>query len=501
MSLSANDFYSRVPPSGKTPPPTPSAAFAKQCVHTQILHVPPHSLLSSTWEMQAADALGGRYQPPALCALASGGSPPNDSSPTIDVRALPPTNFPSSFRRARAGTLPFNVQLAAQRFAATAIATDPLVNQAQHQTPHAPIPSVPRPGLHHTMTTQSTVPQPASDRNSRLRSGSLTLSNGGLSNAFGPSIFSSSWLASTNAAATGFAALNELCSVTSADLGADDFDVHTLDYLGLNNSHQPPPAAILSKLRNQAQAAIAGNLANPARTCTNTVSNPYRARPSVARSLLSTPAADKEKEYFDQYDIAYDHQQLSAYDIGNSQGEYRQSSYLAKTFKNMDHYANNRPRVISVGILDDSMCSIQCCATTSEVHHPYLNDLQYSSALANNITNPSGILKSEKMATRTTSSPSIHFPSGGNIPIGHGTSAYLLVPNTHNCSVSPKSEGPSTQLQTPTCSLWIGNLDSTVTSKQLIHVFAPYSAIESLQLLPEKVCLPSEFQLMSVIAK
>ncbi|KAH9930983.1 uncharacterized protein B0H18DRAFT_992159 [Fomitopsis serialis] len=42
-------------------------------------------------------------------------------------------------------------------------------------------------------------------------------------------------------------------------------------------------------------------------------------------------------------------------------------------------------------------------------------------------------------------------------------------------------------MQTPTRSLWIGNLDSSVTSEQLIHVFAPYGAIESLRLLPEKV--------------
>ncbi|KAH9914803.1 uncharacterized protein B0H18DRAFT_1044000 [Fomitopsis serialis] len=42
-------------------------------------------------------------------------------------------------------------------------------------------------------------------------------------------------------------------------------------------------------------------------------------------------------------------------------------------------------------------------------------------------------------------------------------------------------------MQTPTRSLWIGNLDSSATSEQLINVFAPYGAIESLRLLPEKV--------------
>ena len=51
---------------------------------------------------------------------------------------------------------------------------------------------------------------------------------------------------------------------------------------------------------------------------------------------------------------------------------------------------------------------------------------------------------------------------------------------------SSKTEN-ATQIQTPTRSLWIGNLDSSVTSEQLIHVFAPYGEIESLRLLPEKV--------------
>lgn len=41
--------------------------------------------------------------------------------------------------------------------------------------------------------------------------------------------------------------------------------------------------------------------------------------------------------------------------------------------------------------------------------------------------------------------------------------------------------------QTPNRSLWIGNLDATTTGQELMQVFAPYGAIESLRLLPEKV--------------
>ena len=42
-------------------------------------------------------------------------------------------------------------------------------------------------------------------------------------------------------------------------------------------------------------------------------------------------------------------------------------------------------------------------------------------------------------------------------------------------------------IHTPTRSLRIGNINSSVTSEQLIHVFAPYGTIESLRLYPEKV--------------
>lgn len=483
MSLSASDnngSYTRVPPSGKTPPPAPSAAFAKRA--------------------REAEGLGGRYRPPALRALASGGSPPNEAMPSVttpgDGSSLPPTNYPPGFRRARAGTLPSNVQLAAQRFAASASdSIDPVQRQAT-LTPVATLPPAApaRPGLRHSSTTvapPAPAPSNPTERNSRLRSGSLTLPTGGLSNAFGPSIFSSSWLSTTNGTASGFSVLDELRSVTSADSGADDFDVHTLDYLGLDDSHRPPPAATISELRNQAQAAIAGNLANPSRMRASTVSNPYRTRPSVPGSLLATPAAEEEEEeYFvEGYDtLGYDRQHLNAYDIANASSDFGQSSYLSQGYKTADHLTTNRPRAISVGILDDPMRSLQRRATAGDAHS-YINELSHAAPNLSLAGNPSGILKTDKLAPpRAGVSPSVHFPNGNDIPIGRGASAYLLAPNNHTRSVSPKSEGPSAQLQTPTRSLWIGNLDSAVTSEQLIHVFAPYGAIESLRLLPEKEC-------------
>jgi RNA recognition motif-containing protein len=41
--------------------------------------------------------------------------------------------------------------------------------------------------------------------------------------------------------------------------------------------------------------------------------------------------------------------------------------------------------------------------------------------------------------------------------------------------------------QQPSRSLWIGNLDASVTGQELMQTFAVYGAVESIRLLPEKV--------------
>jgi len=203
-----------------------------------------------------------------------------------------------------------------------------------------------RPNLRHSASVASSVASPViSERNSRLRSGSLTtLPTNSLSNAFGPSIFSSSWLSSSGGG-NSFPVLDELRSVTSMDSGADDFDVHTLDYLGLDESHQrPPPAATISELRNQAQAVIAGNLSNPPRMRATTVSHPYRRLSSTTGSLLSTPNAEEEEELYEQN---YDRQALDVYGDALSPDGYYPSSYVAKGFKQGEHLSAtlvNRPR-------------------------------------------------------------------------------------------------------------------------------------------------------------
>ncbi|RDX48308.1 hypothetical protein OH76DRAFT_665531 [Lentinus brumalis] len=482
MSLSANDnSFSRVS-SGKTPPPAPSAAYAKRAR-----------------ELEAEQGIGARYRPPALRALASGGSPPNEHPPSAnspaDTSSLPPTNYPPGFRRARAGTLPSNVQLAAQRFAASSNlgtpvgSTESFSEQLRQRgdlgTPTSTSAAAPvRPGLRHSASVASSVASSAlTERNSRLRSGSLTLPSGGLSNAFGPSIFSSSWLSSRNGG-NGMPIFDDLHSVASMD---DEFDVHTLDYLGLDDGARRPPAATLSELRNQAQAAITVNLNNnPARMRASTVSNPYHLRPSAA-SLLSTPNAEEEEDMYENE--LYHRQGMDSY--GEDNGNYLSANYIAQGFKQSDHLGvglATRPRAISVGTLDDSTSRLHRRAGVGELQMNFGSDLSMHTGLTASNMGPAGILRSEKtVAPRNGLAASVHFPNPE--PPASRASAYLAAPSSNqNRAISPKSENSSNQIQTPTRSLWIGNLDASFTSEQLIHVFAPYGAIESLRLLPEKEC-------------
>lgn len=280
--------------------------------------------------------------------------------------------------------------------------------------------------------------------------------------------------------------LDELRSVASMDSGGDDFDVHTLDYLGLDDVHRTP-AATISELRSQAQAAIAGNLANPPRLRASTVSNPYRMRSFVNSSLLQASSAQDDEEYYEEN--GFTNQHLDSYDDPLATSNFLQPSYVPQNYRQSDHLGagiGSRPRAISVGNLDESTRLAQRRASVADPQN-YLGDLTNPNAGLSGL--PTGILKSDKLSTNASRNvTAVHFPNG-EVPNSR-VSPFLSAPgNNQGGRLSPKNETPSSQLQTPTRSLWIGNLDSSVTSEQLIHVFAPYGAIESLRLLPEKVWL------------
>jgi len=364
--------------------------------------------------------------------------------------------------------LPSNVSLvAAQRFASTLETTpaSPVYEgsetYSQVSSPQAASPAA-RPGLRHTASIASSAA--VTERNSRLRSGSLTLPPSGLSSAFGPSLFSTSWLSNARSNT-----LDELRSSSSLDPGpGEEYNVHTLDYLGLDDGGRPPPPVTVSELRLQAQAAISGSIANPSRHRANTVSNPYRSR--AAPGMLS-PRTEE-----DEMNEAYDSQQQNMdYETALAQGGGFFPQMMNNAFKTAPHLASAaaRPRAVSVAHLDDAARSSSMRRTDS--YDMIASPTTIGPAVP---TQPSKL----QMGRGVASSPTIRFPNAER------QNSYLSSagPLSGRAS-SPKTDNSAGQIQTPSRSLWIGNLDSSMTSEALIHVFAPYGAIESLRLLPEKV--------------
>ncbi|KAG8684248.1 hypothetical protein FRC09_015511 [Ceratobasidium sp. 395] len=123
----------------------------------------------------------------------------------------------------------------------------------------------------------------------------------------------------------------------------------------------------------------------------------------------------------------------------------------------------------------------------------------YAAAPASILRQPSFNLDDENSAVYAgrlarQNSASVRFPSGDvTVPqmgANTGRQVHLSAPiaRGESRSVSPKAEGMPNQIQTPSRSLWIGNLDPAMTGEDLARVFAPYGAIESFRLLPEKEC-------------
>lgn len=450
--------------------------------------------------------------------------------------------------------MPSNVQLAAQNYASSLTNTpsaSEIGGDSVVTSPVTPVPPPARPSLRHAASVASSVL--SSERNSRLRSGSLTalpnnnlgslLTTGGLTDAFGPSIFSSSWL-SSNTNRAGFPVLEELRSVTSGDSQiGEEYDVHTLDYLGLDETPRTLPPATISELRNQTQAAIVNSLAAPSRLRANTVANPYRRAPPLPNTRLpqSFETSDDEDDYPQQQQSSYTRQRLDSYDssmgsginAGNNNGYVDANAYIAKGFKQREHLIGlaSRSRATSVGVLDDPGRAASqrrnAAATAAEEALAYDYQQQQQSYLASIAPSPTtatstshggSIMRGLHLETnigvnvsnqshisspRGPASPSVRFPTS---PVGQGPGHQLGIPRGDHRAVSPKDGGQQQQqqqqqqsVQTPSRSLWIGNLDSSVSGEDLAHVFAPYGAIESFRLLPEKVCRLSFFLLRTYL--
>jgi protein JSN1 len=310
-----------------------------------------------------------------------------------------------------------------------------------------------RPTLRHTASSNANLETTATAN--RLRSGSLTQVTAA---AFGTSDFSNAWLANPAPARSPLGKeiddpLNAYTSPSdsAASLITDDLNFSTLDYLGLANDTDLPPAS-MSDARTQAQRAIA-NYGPASRLRASTISNVNRPlRPSVTNDNVygEEEVLAKTIAELGMYDTSY-----SPYN--NTLPNLYGSQYSSSSFK------ENRPRATTIGALDNPL---RRTGLTSR--NPYLSSIPQSPTYGYQ-SNPNAVYGGHPPNTRDSS-------RGPRLSISSHTSR----------AGTPDNLGGGATPQVPTRSLWIGNLDVDATSEGLLHVFAPYGAIESVRMLPEK---------------
>lgn len=403
--------------------------------------------------------IGGREQGECLNLLRLG----------LTLRTMP-SSLPDSMKRfSSAETSPPPVP-------ATSTTSTPVRTSAL--SPAYPTTPSTRPTLRHTASSAANLETPTSGSANRLRSGSLTLPQDNLGNAFGSSPFSSAWISNPGQArsplaphsATEESDYNSYTSPSDGHtiLANDELNFSTLDYLGLADGQELMPASV-SGLRAQAQRAIASNgpvsrlNGSASRLRASTVSNVNRpARPSVTSSASSS--------YYDQSEeaaLARAIGELGMYE--DSVYEEQQSLYHA----GMGFQKDNRPRATTIGVLDNpNRRNVLPAGYLSSIPQSPIQGMHmHSHSLSSGYGYP----------PRSRSERELNRSRDSSVARGPRMSA-----SSHTSRAATPDVAGSATPQMPTRSLWIGNLDVNATSDALLHVFAPYGAIESVRMLPEK---------------
>lgn len=259
-------------------------------------------------------------------------------------------------------------------------------------------------------------------------------------------------------------------------LTADDLN-STLDYLGLaDGGVETLQPASVSEVRNQAQRAIAAS--GPAsRIRASTVSNvPRPYRQSVTHSA---PYSRDQSPY--QNAVPDEELSQAIEGLGMYDNPYANNGHFYATAGIFNRDPNNRPRSTTLGAPDTPM---KRGHSGRSGHAGYLASIPQSPAAGHiepnmgfGYSNPRSY--SERDLTRSRESSASRGPR-------HSISSHSSRTGT------PDFDKSGSTPQMPTRSLWIGNLDVNATSDALFQVFAPYGAIESIRLLPEKVSFQSD---------
>ncbi|KAH8920008.1 hypothetical protein BT69DRAFT_1223412, partial [Atractiella rhizophila] len=332
----------------------------------------------------------------------------------------------------------------------------------------------------------------ASDRNApnRLRSGSLTLPNS-LSSPFG-NVFGSTWGSSGENRIPEELRSNESFSSHSSMMGEDVHQVRTLDYLGLDDSPiqgfatsspMGHPQSLLSASNSNLRSTFLENQSHLTRMRSNTVAglarvgrepiigrrtSPYHVPSMENLSSLSEKVHEEDENLLDSeehFASPYTHSDRQDSEASTADSSRLFYSSQRPTEELHPPSLNIRPRASTVGMLDDNIQILarRRAGTTSGIT-PRLLDVGPPTVLLT----PTGPLTPTDTANRLqVDQVRLH------------TGSRPITPETRDLTPPP---------QQPSRSLWIGNLDSSTSAQELMQVFAPYGAIESLRLLPEKEC-------------
>lgn len=378
-------------------------------------------------------------------------SPGSDSFPDFDstqasAGASGPTSSASSTRRTRAGTVP-------SRFPAiTSLngSQTSLLSKSGRPTPSS---SPFHPGTPPS-TDQQAIPG-AQVANaallSRIRAGSMpqrTYLSG--TTPFGASLFASNWLAGNRERASTLQSIRSSDAPSSPRDSTAENDVRTLDYLGLADTPQSLSGSSRPGVTIEQLAAL--NAFNNKNTA-----NRFRSY-SVNAKEKYADGEDEEPDQYDHLQQMYATGQLTptaesaAAQAAAIHEAVRQHNLEVQAFANFA--SANRPRARTAGVLDSPSSRV------------LRNFLPTPSRLDNSIT-------------------AADLQSNDGADLGSLTNA------VHNLQLNAKPayeiniEGT---METPTRSLWLGNIPSSTTVSSLNVIFAQFGPIEFARVLTHKSC-------------
>lgn len=393
-------------------------------------------------------------------------SPSSDSFPDFNAgQATPnPASTSSSIRRTRAGTVP-------SRFPAMSTPngsqSSPGVTKSSQASP-----SSSSYGNGSTMHEETQASAGASSRGppasnaallSRLRAGSLPQRAGLLGNSpFGNSVFASSWLAGRERANT-LQSIRSSEGPSSPNGSPADGDVRTLDYLGLVDTPNQGSLSqinmdILLNQQRQNGVSIADLAALNAYNNKNTASR-FRSYSVNAKEKYANIDQDELDDYEQVEQQLYangtvtPNSEMTAAHAAAIHEAVRQHNIEVQAFAN---YASvNRPRARTAGVLDSPS----------------------SRVLRNYMPTPSRLDSSITAA---------------DLQSNDGSEYGNLAAAVHNMNLNKQASFDngldSGNLESPTRSLWLGNIPSSTTVSSLNVIFSQFGPIEFARVLTHKSC-------------